>query len=45
MSFGVDVYSKALAQAVKDAEDAGILIIAAAGNTGKKGVQYPGSIR
>ena len=44
MSFGVDVYSKALAQAVKDAEDAGILIIAAAGNTGKKGVQYPAAL-
>lgn len=44
MSFGVDVYSEALAQAVKDAEDAGILIIAAAGNTGEKGVQYPAAL-
>ena len=44
MSFGVDIYSEALAQAVKDAEDAGILIIAAAGNTGKKGVQYPAAL-
>ena len=44
MSLGVDVYSEALAQAVKDAEDAGILIIAAAGNTGEKGVQYPAAL-
>ncbi len=44
MSFGVDVYSEALAQAVKDASDAGILVIAAAGNTGEKGVQYPAAL-
>lgn len=41
MSFGVSEYSAALEQAVKDAEAAGILVIAAAGNTGKRGVQYP----
>ncbi len=41
MSFGVDVCSKALEQAVRDAEQAGILLVAAAGNTGDKGVQYP----
>ncbi|MBO5072757.1 MAG: S8 family serine peptidase, partial [Eubacterium sp.] len=44
MSFGVDMYSEALAQAVKDASDAGILVIAAAGNTGEKGVQYPAAL-
>ena len=41
MSFGVDTYSAALEKAVKDAKKAGILIIAAAGNTGSKGVEYP----
>lgn len=41
MSFEVSEYSAALEQAVKDAEAAGILMIAAAGNTGKGGVQYP----
>lgn len=41
MSFGVNVCSKALEQAVQDAEQAGILLVAAAGNTGDKGVQYP----
>lgn len=48
MSFGVNSKSRALEKAVKDALDAGILIIAAAGNTGsaeKAGVdstvQYP----
>ena len=51
MSFGVDTYSQALAQAVQDAEDAGILVIAAAGNTGSAGdagtvstVQYPAAL-
>ena len=51
MSFGVDTYSQALAQAVQDAEDAGILVIAAAGNTGSSGdagtestVQYPAAL-
>lgn len=41
MSFGVSEYSAALEKAVRDADRAGILIIAAAGNTGEKGVQYP----
>lgn len=48
MSFGVNSYSKALEMAVRDALDAGILVIAAAGNSGsaeKAGmdstVQYP----
>lgn len=41
MSFGMSEYSAALEQAVKDAEEAGILMVAAAGNGGKDGVQYP----
>ncbi|MBO5072889.1 MAG: S8 family serine peptidase [Eubacterium sp.] len=51
MSFGVDTYSQALAQAVRDAENAGILVIAAAGNTGlakeagtTSTVQYPAAL-
>ena len=34
MSFGVSTYSQALDKAVRDASDAGILVVAAAGNTG-----------
>ena len=41
MSFGMDTYSEALETAVRDAHKAGILLVAAAGNTGNKGVQYP----
>lgn len=41
MSFGLDEYSEALEQAVHDAKEAGILVVAAAGNTGDGGVQYP----
>ena len=41
MSFGVNTYSEALHQAIRDASNAGILLIAAAGNTGSQGVQYP----
>ena len=41
MSFGISQYSEALHQAIKDASDAGILLIAAVGNTGENGVQYP----
>lgn len=41
MSFGISKYSEALHQAICDAKNAGILLIAAAGNTGDKGVQYP----
>ena len=51
MSFGVDTYSQALALAVRDAENAGILVIAAAGNTGPaqgagttSTVQYPAAL-
>lgn len=40
MSFGLDSYSESLKKAVDTAEDAGILVIAAAGNTGDN-VQYP----
>lgn len=41
MSFGIDHYSEALHQAIKEAKKAGILMVAAAGNTGIQGVQYP----
>ena len=41
MSFGLDTYSEALEEAIQDATDAGILVVAAAGNTGDTGVQYP----
>lgn len=41
MSFGISEYSETLEKAVQDAADAGILVVAAAGNTGSEGVQYP----
>lgn len=41
MSFGMDKPSEALEKAIQDAHKAGILLVAAAGNTGDKGVQYP----
>ncbi len=41
MSFGLNTDSETLREAVQAAKEAGILIIAAAGNTGDKGVQYP----
>lgn len=43
MSFGTTQYSEALHKAIKDANEEGILIIAAAGNTGTEGgnVEYP----
>lgn len=41
MSFGLNEHSEALKEAVHAAKEAGILIIAAAGNTGSEGVQYP----
>ena len=41
MSFGTPVYSEVLRQAIVDAYDAGILLIAAAGNTPGAAVQYP----
>lgn len=44
MSFGMDEYSPALEQAVLDAKQAGILMIAAAGNTGDN-VQYPAAFK
>ena len=40
MSFGTSRYSQVLEQAVKDAYDAGILMVAAAGNE-NSGVEYP----
>lgn len=41
MSFGTEVNSEALHSAVKAASDAGILLIAAAGNNESKGILYP----
>lgn len=41
MSFGTAIKSEVLHKAVQDACDAGILMIAAAGNCAEKGVQYP----
>lgn len=41
MSFGLDTDSETLKEAVHAANEAGILVIAAAGNTGDAGVQYP----
>lgn len=44
MSFGTSVYSKALEQAVKDAYDAGLLMVGAAGNDGET-VEYPAAFQ
>lgn len=41
MSFGTEVNSEALHNAVQAASDAGILLIAAAGNNESKGILYP----
>ena len=41
MSFGLKEHSYALEEAVNAAKDAGILVVAAAGNCGEEGVQYP----
>lgn len=41
MSFGTTVNSAVLHQAIKDAESAGILLIAAAGNTEHQDINYP----
>lgn len=45
MSFGMDNYSEALETAIHDAAEEGILVIAAAGNTGEEGVQYPAAYK
>lgn len=45
MSFGTEVDSPALHQAVKDAYDAGILLIAAGGNEEHRKVQYPAAYK
>ncbi|MEC8424931.1 MAG: S8 family serine peptidase, partial [Myxococcota bacterium] len=37
-------YSAVIANAVKKAQDRGVLIIAAAGNTGREGVSYPAAL-
>ncbi len=44
MSFGTSVYSKALEQAVKDAYDAGLLMVGAAGNDGET-IEYPAAFQ
>ena len=41
MSFGTTVNSAVLHQAIKDVEAAGILLIAAAGNTEHQDINYP----
>lgn len=41
MSFGTEADSEILHKAIQDAEEAGILMIAAAGNTGTEEVLYP----
>ena len=41
MSFGTNVYSEILEAAIQDASDAGILMIAASGNTGEESIDYP----
>lgn len=41
MSFGSDEYSESIHQAVKKAEENGILIVASAGNTGNASLYYP----
>ena len=41
MSFGLNDYSEALEEVIHAAKKKGILVIAAAGNTGDRGVQYP----
>ena len=41
MSFGTDVESRVLHKAIQDAADAGILIVASAGNGNLAGVEYP----
>lgn len=45
MSFGLSEYSETLERAIHAAKNAGILIIASAGNTGEEGVQYPAAYR
>lgn len=37
-------YSAVIANAVKKAQDRGVLVVAAAGNTGRKGVGYPAAL-
>ena len=44
MSFGTLQYSEALKEAIDQAEDAGIIVVAAAGNTGEQGVEYPAAL-
>lgn len=41
ISFGTDTYSEALEIAINDAEKAGIIVVAATGNTGTGNIDYP----
>ncbi len=41
ISFGTQIYSEALKTAIDTATDKGILVVAAAGNRGTQGVDYP----
>lgn len=48
MSFSIDKYSASFEKAIQDAADAGILVVAAAGNTGDSSdasVQYPAAFK
>ena len=44
ISFGTPVYSEALKKAIDAAEEQGILIVAAVGNRGTEGVEYPAAV-
>lgn len=44
MSFGTLRYSEALKEAIDKAVDEGIIVVAAAGNTGTQGVEYPAAL-
>ncbi|WP_306293529.1 S8 family peptidase [Paenibacillus sp. 32352] len=46
MSFGMKTYSKALELAVRNAYEAGVIVVASSGNEGKKaGIDYPARLR
>lgn len=45
MSFGTTVYSETLHNAIKDAKNSGILLIASAGNNVEEGVLYPAAFQ
>lgn len=43
MSFGADASSETVSRALERAYDAGIVLVAAAGNTGREGIEFPAS--